>query len=76
VNRRRFLALIGLGSVGLALPPLPIPAPHPVLAAARAQAGISMRFVKQWERAAPVTRLDVLYGMATVRPDLACRVVG
>lgn len=40
--------------------------------------GISMRFVREYNIQTDqyVQRYDVLYGVATLRPDLACRVHG
>lgn len=38
--------------------------------------GISMRFIRDWDSINDdwITRLDVLYGMKTLRPQLACRI--
>lgn len=40
--------------------------------------GISVRIVQQYQLGTDITgtRLDVLYGWATIRPELACRIVG
>lgn len=37
--------------------------------------GLSMRFVRQFDGVAHPYRMDVLYGYAVVRPELACRLV-
>ena len=38
--------------------------------------GISMRFVRDWDAINDdwINRVDVLYGMKTLRPQLACRI--
>lgn len=42
---------------------------------AQGQDGISIRFVRQFDVASElVERLDVLYGMGTIRPELGCRI--
>ena len=73
MNRWAFLARL-LGTVAAAALVRPAleelaPAPAP---------GIAVRFIRDYEIVAAQTpvRLDVLYGVATVRPALACRVLG
>lgn len=64
ITRRQFLKLIA-ASVAVAVLPVPPPAPR---------ARISMRFVQHYtfQSHAPV-KIDVIYGYALMRPDLAVR---
>lgn len=73
LNRRAFLQRLGLAGVAVAAAPLlkflPTPAPVPV------SVPIAVRMVQQWDVAAlPVQRFDVIYGWATLQPQLACRI--
>lgn len=70
MNRRAFFArALGGVAAAVAIPFLPKPAPLP---------SVSLRFIKTFDAAAFAypCRFDVLYGFATVRPELACRVEG
>lgn len=71
MNRRGFLRSVALGASAVAAAPLLnlIPPPAPPLV------GISMRFIREFEiQSEPISRLDILYGMSVMRPDLGCRV--
>jgi hypothetical protein len=71
ITRRAFFQRLVGGFAAVVVGPTIVKAlPAPPL-------GISMRFIRSFtvETGTSVTRFDVFYGMATVRPDLACRVV-
>jgi hypothetical protein len=89
VNRRRFLSLFATGTAAMALDPelalwkpsaktifLP-PAKACGYTLAAPPEGLSIRMVRQFDAASefPV-RMDVLYGWATLRPELACVIRG
>lgn len=90
IKRRHFLKALGTALVALAAPSV-VPAPTvlgaahgPFVAPAghshledfarygeMTRPAISVRFLKDYS----VSRIDVLYGWATVRPELACKLV-
>lgn len=69
MNRRTFLRALGIGAGAVAAAPLLslVPMPKPP--------GLSVRLVKQWVATGDVARYDVLYGFATLRPELSVRVL-
>lgn len=83
MNRRKFLRkLVAGAAVAAAAPHVPIAkllavTPPPV--AVDSTVGITLRMMAFHKDAFAMmfepTRLDVLYGMGTVAPDLACRVI-
>lgn len=66
MNRRGFL-----GTIAAALLAPFLPAAKPVLAFDSRAFAMAMPF----EQLAGVTRLDLIYGFATVRPDIAVRLL-
>jgi len=76
MKRRSFLYALVVAPLAAALAPH-VPAP-PVRQKASLLPGadLSVRFLRQYEFSGTlhVSRLDVLYGTAAIRPELACRV--
>lgn len=74
MGRRGFLKFIGVGVLGLTLalkrPDAPIDFAPP-----RDDNGMSVRFIRNWDavKTQDITRFDVLYGYANVRPEFAVR---
>lgn len=69
MNRRAFLRALGLGAGAVVAAPvlqfIPVPKPKPE--------GVSIRFIRQYKVSGDVSRMDVLYGFGTLRPELAAR---
>ncbi|MHB1260341.1 MAG: twin-arginine translocation signal domain-containing protein [Thermoplasmatota archaeon] len=82
IKRRHFLKALGVAAVAVALPAVAAPAPHAlqfhpgVFEAISGLEGVSVRFIRSYraETDRNPCRLDILYGWATVRPELVCRV--
>jgi hypothetical protein len=93
-SRRRFLAQLAAGVVGLAVTPLigrnnnhhnnssletwPAPAKIRTLSTPRGpDVGRSIRFIREYDFNSDqfIHRVDVMYGWAVLRPDLAVRIV-
>jgi hypothetical protein len=91
MNRRRFLTTLAGSLAALAVPHVPLledperalwqpgkvkvfdlgAMPKPCERVEDKDLGISIRFLRQWDH----NRMDVLYGLAALRPDLAVRVI-
>ncbi len=68
MNRRAFFRAIGIGIGSVAAAPL---LKYVVLAPIKT---MGLRWVQQYDISAlPITRMDVIYGFANIRPDLALR---
>lgn len=79
VNRRGFLRRLGLAVAGYALSRQLgglLPAPPHLITVDDPNAGISVRFVRQFDGDQQVCRFDVLYGFGVVRRDFPIRVEG
>ena len=65
-------------ALGMADLPLPVGSSDMAARAVDADAGLSLRIVKQYDISKDQfpCRIDVLYGWAAVHPELACRIVG
>jgi hypothetical protein len=82
MNRRSFLASVATALVGVAVDPELLawrPGAKSYHFAPRvrlAEPGLSIRFTREWAalRNTQVRRIDVRYGWAVLRPDLAVRV--
>lgn len=61
-----------------ALVMVPLPMPEGAWGATMSEDGFSIRITKQWsiETDCEVCRLDILYGVKTIYPELACRIWG
>jgi len=77
MNRRTFLRRAAGAVLGLALSTqLPGIAEAPPMLPSPSE-DISIRIVQNFDEADQfVTRFDVLYGVRTLRPEFACRVIG
>jgi hypothetical protein len=72
MNRRRFLQLVGAGMTGAAIAPSTLLPPDVIQP--EDLIGVAIRFQREWN-AHESFRIDVLFGFAAIRPDLACRIV-
>lgn len=74
MNRRGFLSLLGSAAVGLVVAPvLPFVPAAPVVR----KPTTSTRYIQHYDAQTDqfVSRLDVLYGVAPLRPTYQCRVL-
>lgn len=77
MNRRSFLQRIGAAAVALTLARhLPGIAPAPLRFAPEA-VPISVRHITRWDEAtaSEIHRIDIVWGVSTLRPEFAVRVV-